>query len=250
MSKDETDFPERLRSTGATNLERRLIDAAGRELPSRELSERMARSIGVTLAVTDMVGSEKTGTSVGTATKASSSLVPWLSGAIVATAIAIGVYIVTRPVAKPVVPPPAAAALSASAAASAPAPAVPSPNDAPATDAPPETDEDSLPKTAAAGRGRRGTIAGELANQIAMVDAARSALAAGNAQRALSLARQYQSEYARGAFAPEVSAVKIEALVKLGRMTEARTLAERFVVAYGPGPLAERVARLALIAKP
>ena len=44
--------------------------------------------------------------------------------------------------------------------------------------------------------------------------------------------------------------MKIEALVKMGRMTEARTLAERFVVAYGPSPLADRVAHLAHIAEP
>jgi hypothetical protein len=250
MSKDETDFPERLRAAGATNLERRLIDAAGGERPSRELSERMARSIGVTFAVTEIAGSVKTGTSVGTATKASSSLVSWLSGAVVATGIAIGVYVATRPAAKPVTLPPAAPALSASAAVAVPASKGPAISDTPATDAPRVSDEDSLPKAAVAGRGRRGTVAGELANQIAIVDAARSALAAGNAQRALSLARQYQSEYANGAFGPEVAAVKIEALVKLGRMAEARTLAERFVVAFGPGPLAERVARLALIGKP
>lgn len=250
MSKDETDFPERLRAAGATNLERRLIDAAGQERPSRELSERMARSIGVTFTVAEIVGSAKTSTTVGTATKASSSLVPWLSGAVVATGIAIGVYVATRPAAKSVTPPHATPALSASAALPPPAPAPPRPNDTPTKDAPRVTDEDSSPKAAASGRGRRGTVAGELANQIALVDAARTALAAGNAQRALSLARQYQGEYANGAFGPEASAVKIEALVKLGRMTEARTLAERFVAAYGPGPLAERVARLTLIAKP
>ena len=62
--------------------------------------------------------------------------------------------------------------------------------------------------------------------------------------------RDYQTQYPSGTFRPEVAAVKIEALVKLGRMTEARTLAERFVVAYGSGPLAERVARLAHLAEP
>jgi hypothetical protein len=82
------------------------------------------------------------------------------------------------------------------------------------------------------------------------VDAARSALASGSALRALSIVRDYQSQYPSGTFRPEVSAVKVEALVNLGRMTEARTLAERFVVAYGPGPLADRVARLAHIAEP
>jgi len=116
----------------------------------------------------------------------------------------------------------------------------------------PRVGDESPPKPAVlpSSRGSRGATAGELADQIALVDAARGALASGGAQRALSLARDYQTQYPSGTFRPEVAAVKVEALVKLGRMAEARTLAERFAVAYGPGPLADRVARLARIAKP
>ena len=117
-------------------------------------------------------------------------------------------------------------------------------------EATPRVDEQSTARPPAAQRGARGGAAGELANQIAIVDAARTALAAGSAQRALSIVREYQHDYPTGTFRPEVSAVKIEALVKMGRTAEARTLAERFVVAYGPGPLADRVARLAHIAQP
>ena len=117
-------------------------------------------------------------------------------------------------------------------------------------EAPPSVDEESPAGQRAAQRGGRGAAAGELADQIALVDAARTALAAGSAQRALSIVREYQHDYPTGTFRPEVSAVKIEALVKMGRTAEARTLAERFVVAYGPGPLADRVARLAHIAEP
>jgi hypothetical protein len=90
----------------------------------------------------------------------------------------------------------------------------------------------------------------ELAAQIALVDSARAALAAGHAERALSIVRDYQLDYPAGTFRPEVSAIKIEALVKLGRKAEARALAERFVKGYGPGPLAERVARLGGLTPP
>jgi len=62
--------------------------------------------------------------------------------------------------------------------------------------------------------------------------------------------RGYQAEYPNGTFKPEVAAIKIEALVKLGRKTEARVLAERFSTTYGPGPLADRVARLASVPEP
>jgi hypothetical protein len=90
----------------------------------------------------------------------------------------------------------------------------------------------------------------ELGKQIALVDAARAALGSGEAARALGIVREYQATYPGGTFRPEVAAIKIEALLKLGRESEARASAERFAATYGSGPLAERVARLAGIAKP
>jgi outer membrane protein assembly factor BamD (BamD/ComL family) len=99
-------------------------------------------------------------------------------------------------------------------------------------------------------RGRRSTVAVELADQIALVDASRAALASGAPSRALALANKYQMSYPTGAFRPEVTAVKIEALVKMGRTADARAAAERFAGAFGPGPLADRVARLAGLAQP
>ena len=50
MSKPEIGPPERLRAADATDLERRLLEAAAGDLPSRELAERMARAIGVPLS--------------------------------------------------------------------------------------------------------------------------------------------------------------------------------------------------------
>jgi outer membrane protein assembly factor BamD (BamD/ComL family) len=91
---------------------------------------------------------------------------------------------------------------------------------------------------------RGGTTASDLASQIALIDAARAALAGGDSARALASVRDYQSGYPNGSFKPEVAAIKIEALLKLGRKTEARALAERFSANYGPGPLTDRVTRL------
>jgi len=250
MSKQQTDLPERLRTMGATSLEQRLLEAAGRERPSRELSERMAQAIGVSFSVPGGTsGGANTGTATGTAAKASSTLVPWLSAAVVAACFAAGAYVVTRAAVKPAAP--LSTALPAQSAASAPSALVsPAPASTPAEARSPSAAEELPARSAVPQRGRRGTAGAELAPQIALVDAARSALSAGNAARALSIVRDYQSQYPSGTFRPEVAAVKIEALVKLGRTAEARTLAERFVVAYGPSPLAERVARLAQLAEP
>lgn len=252
MSKHEADLPERLQAAGATNLERRLLAAAGREQPSRELSERMAQAIGISMSAvgTTAEGGAKTGTTGANAASSSSALVPWVSGALVVVGVAVGALVTTRPGAKP--PELPALVAPGTAVSSAPAPIVIPLADPPlaSPEAPSSVDEDTPARTAAPPRGRRGTAAGELANQIALVDAARSALSAGSAAHALSIVREYQSEYPSGTFRPEVAAVKIEALVKMGRTAEARTLAERFVVAYGPSPLADRVARLAQIAEP
>jgi hypothetical protein len=260
MSKADLDVPERLRAAGATDLERRLLEAASREQPSPELSERMARAIGVSVpgVGSDAMGSVKTDTAAANGASASSSLVPWISGALVAVGVAVGAYVVTRPSVKPAAssavasPGSSASALSIADAAPLLAPSPPTQNVSPPALIPANTAEE--PRAKAPGgpspRGRKAASAHELANQIALVDAARSALGGGGAERALGLALEYQKAYPSGTFRPEVSAVKIEALVKLGRTTEARTLAERFVVAYGPGPLADRVARLAHLAQP
>jgi outer membrane protein assembly factor BamD (BamD/ComL family) len=82
------------------------------------------------------------------------------------------------------------------------------------------------------------------------VDAARAALASGTADHALERLRRYRDKYPAGIFRPEAAALKIEALVKLGRSTEARSLAERFLVEQGDTPLADRVAHLTGLAHP
>jgi len=255
MSKQETDLPERLRAAGASVLERRLLEAAGAERPARELSERMARAIGISMVTGGSAGTESVKTDIGVpavkATSASTWLVPWVSGALLAVGLVVGILVANHPGARPSAATTVRTAVSSAPAASS-ALAQPVPAPARTAEVPPAGSDEPLPRVAvpASARSRRETPAGELADQIALVDAARSALASGGAQRALAIVRDYQSQYPSGTFRPEVSAVKIEALIKMGRTAEARTLAQRFVVAYGPGPLAARVARLAQIPAP
>ena len=92
--------------------------------------------------------------------------------------------------------------------------------------------------------------AADIQEQIALIDAARAAVAAGSGDRALTLVHRYQSKYPRGSFRPEAAALKIEALSKLGRNAEARRLAEKFVADHGGGPLADRVRRLGGLDRP
>jgi hypothetical protein len=249
MSKTGTELPERLRDSGATDLERRLLHAASREQPSRALSERMAGAIGIAIPTPGSALGEATklGTqAVAKTTAASGSLGLWVSGALVAAVVA-GAFVVTGPKTPPTVSGPAA---PSSTQGSAP---LPSPVSAPlAADLPPKAADGAGPSGAASSQTQRarGPGSSDIAEQIALIDAARIALAGGSAERALTGMRQYQTRYPNGAFRPEAAAIKIEALVKLGRAAEARALAERFLVSHGPSPLADRVARLAGLNRP
>jgi hypothetical protein len=252
MSKNESEVPERLRAVGAGGLERRLIDAAGRERPSGELSERMARAIGVSLPAAGHEGVEHadTGGSAPHAATASGSLWPWAAGALITAAVAVGVVFALRPGRAPVST--SGVTDSTRATVSAVAPPESAPVKAPLPSDGALKAADTTPFTPAPSSAQRGgtKASGDLAEQIAIVDAARSAVRSGDVERALAVVRKYQAEYPRGAFRPEAAALRVEALVKARRTTEARAAAERFVVTYGPGPLADRVALLAGLAHP
>lgn len=251
MSKIDSELPERLGSAGATGLEQRLLRAAKNERPTRELSERMARGIGVALPVIGSAGAASLIAKDAAAKSAvsSSSLLPWISGGL-AAALVVGGLVALRSNATPQrAPGPRAPTSTArNAAPELPAPPLLPASGVPVIDASPRTADDSAAKPLGSlvpQRSRTAAAANELAKQVALVDAARAALASGGAEKALGIVRQYQATYPRGTFRPEAAAIKIEALLELGRKAEARASAEGFAAAYGAGPLADRVARLA-----
>jgi len=99
-------------------------------------------------------------------------------------------------------------------------------------------------------RGPAIAAAADLRDEIAVVDAARTAVSAGDARGALQIVRRYEARHASGAFHPEATAIKIEALMNLGRETEARSLALKFVAEQRGTLLANRVADLVGLAAP
>jgi len=84
-----------------------------------------------------------------------------------------------------------------------------------------------------------------LSAQTSLIDRARALLAAGDAAKALVVLESYERRYPRGVLRPEGAALRTEALFRLHRLKEARALARAFRETYGPGPLADRVARMA-----
>lgn len=251
MTRSDSPFPPRLRSEGGTALERRLLNAAARQEPSPELSARMAAAIGVVApapAPSPAPSPEPAAGMGGTATLApkaavgTSALWPWVSGLVILAGA--GAVVATRSAGDPSPPARAPSAVAA------PPAVLPSPAkvEAKAVDAAPAADpENKIAPNAGVSRARpEGATAASsaISEQIALVDAASAAVSAGAGERALSVLREYQRKYPTGSFRPEVSALRIEALVLVGRRDEARALAERFVTQY-KGPLADRVARVA-----
>ena len=70
------------------------------------------------------------------------------------------------------------------------------------------------------------------------------ALRSGDSSEALDLLGRHSVHFPQGALAPEETALRVEALMRLGRIAEARAYARRFVAANPASPLAERMRRL------
>ena len=243
------DLPDRLLTTDADDLERRLVTAIAEERPSPELRERMALAIGVPLGALGGAASETAKQTATAATKAAAgasiapssvSLVPWISVGALVLAVAgsiVGVRAWKTP-ARPQQPEPVA---SVAIMPVAPAPrasaevALTNPVEAPLSPTAPPQQR----------RAPTRTPTDDLRGQIALIDAARAAVSASSGARALDLLRQYQDKYPSGTLRPEAAALKVEALVKLGRISEAQTLAQRFVADYGESPQSDRVLRIA-----
>jgi hypothetical protein len=250
MSRPPDDSPERLLGGDATDFERRVLEAALRKNPSPAVSARMASALGVAVtavgtggvaaaeaAAAPMGASKAAVTATGT-----TAVWPWVVGGILGL-VAAGAVVGAR-VWRGSPPPEPRQAAPSEAAPRAPAP--PTLPSAPSQPAP--VAAETAPGPAAAvvpGGGGRTPATGDLANQIAFIDAARAATAAGDGRRALQILRRYQSKYPAGSFRPEATGLTVEALVRLGRDAEARALAERFVTEHRGSLLAKRVAEIA-----
>jgi hypothetical protein len=83
-----------------------------------------------------------------------------------------------------------------------------------------------------------------VAEEVAALDKARAALAAGDGSTALARLDAYERRYPRGTLAPEAAVLRVRALVKLGRSREARSAVEAFVRAHPGSPQASRLRSL------
>jgi hypothetical protein len=246
MSRPFTDLPERmLAGDDATAFERRMLAAALENKPSTEASARMAKALGVTVTTTvatltaaKALAAEAAAVKVTAA--ASATMWPWVSVGVLGLVVA-GAVVGTR--ARHTAPRerPPASEIAAPVLAPPPSPAI-----EPASAA----TERALAPAASNRRGRAPAAIGALTDQTAFIDAARAAVSERADRRALEILRRYQEKYSAGLFRPEAAALKVEALMHLGRDGEARALAERFVAENRGTLLAARVAEIAGLTNP
>ena len=226
-----TSDPKRLTVVGATDLERSLLHAARGERPSPEMTARMAAGLGISVGAAITAASAPVAAAPVVAAKTTLGL--WVPAGVIVAAVAAGVVGVQMS-AKP-----------EPAAVHAPAPAIA----APPAEAPRAVALASsgarVEKIRRRAPAAAPVAAGDLRDQIALIDAARAAVKGGSSERALVLLRRYDSSYPGGAFRPEALALRIESLDQDGRRAEAQALARDFLARYPHSPVAERVARVA-----
>ena len=229
--------PKRLTVVGATDLERMLLQAARHERPSPELTKRMAAGLGISAAVVAAPAA------AAPMAVAKAGVASWIPASVLAVAVAAGVVGVGL-----------AGGHKRAGSATAPAPAqtpmivAPRVEEAPAPSPAETASAPIVVEKRAEKLHRRPTPpapAADLRDQIALIDAGRTAVKAGATDRALALLRRYDANYPAGAFRPEALALRVEALDAGGHGAEARALARQFLARYPQSPVADRVARIA-----
>jgi hypothetical protein len=82
-----------------------------------------------------------------------------------------------------------------------------------------------------------------LAGELAVLDAATAAVAAGNSQRGLTLLDAYAKDYPRGRLGVEAEVLRIDALAQSGQKGAAASAAQRFLQRHPDSVLAVRARR-------
>jgi hypothetical protein len=83
-----------------------------------------------------------------------------------------------------------------------------------------------------------------LSAEVAFVDRARALLRQGRTRDGLSLLEGYENEFREARLLPEVLFLRLEACERLGRVSDARRVAERLLAAFPKSPHAARARKL------
>jgi hypothetical protein len=240
--------PERI-SHRSSGLAAELLRAGATEQPHRAGLERTLAALGVSAAIITTAGTTAAAAATGTkAVKAVSGLllVKWIGvGVVGGVGLAGAAAVVSEPAAPIASAPVAISAPRAPRAAAPVVPAVPEAVEVPAPEAA-EPESPSLPAAspAAAPAQPELDLGVPLAAEVAFIDRARAALAAGRAEQGLSQLAGYEREFPEARLLPEVLFLRLETCERLGRQAEARAAAQRLVDGFPKSPHAARARQL------
>jgi hypothetical protein len=243
--------PERLIHGGATDFERLLVSSAANERPSAELGARIQAGLGGVIS--------------SRAASAAAWAIPWarlgMFTVVVGGLATLGSFALSRREAPPfdaarateVVnsPPSASLEMAASPPTSREAPTAPLAATPPFATLAPVNDSPVARHSPAARSARTvkaavdAAPAGDLREEILLIARVRQNLLDRNVAQALSGLREYGARFPRGAFVPEATVLRIEAMDLDGQHGQAVTLGRQFLGAHPDSPLAERVERVA-----
>jgi hypothetical protein len=243
--------PRRLLEQGGSDFDAALLRSAREDAPSGASRRRtmvalgLAGGTGAAVVATTATTTAATGLTGGSGTLA---LIKWIAGGAIAGLLTVGVATVVQPSRRDA----AAVWQDPGPRAKTPAEAPPSEPRAPRAREPapdPPREEASAARVAAApGTAKAGPPS--LTEEIAAVDAARVALAAGDTSGALRALDDHDRKFPGGVLGPEATVVRIEALSLRGDHAAAVRLANAFLAAHPQSPHAQHLRSLLALPPP
>jgi len=237
-----------------TPLEQRLLDAAANEAPSAEQRMRVRLALGLPPVAAAPIAPPTVAAPAGRR----ALLVKAAGGLVVVSVAAVALFIgLGRPSNAERAPVAAPVAQQTSAAPFAPAPvAVPAPELSVAPSAPETTpapsaaapNREARDDSAPSKRSNKPAVAdsgADLSEQLRLIDAARSAVAAGNASAASVALSAYRTRFPRGPFGQEAAVLQIETLDLQGNHAQAAAQARSFLARHPNSPHVGVVQRIA-----
>ncbi len=244
--------PRRLLDDGGSDLERSILRAGRADAPSPGSRRKALAALGLAGGAT-VTAASSSATAALAKSAGTVALLKWIGVGLVGGLLTIGVVTLQSsprgdppPAPRPAVPPVTLGGTPRPPVAAVAAPRSPDPSPSgeeavtvgdPPRAPPPLVAPPPEPPPRASGR----PAATSLMEEVAALDAAREALAAGDAPRALRALDDHDRRFAGGALGPETTVLRIDALVLRGDRATAARLGEAFLAAHPHSLYASRV---------
>jgi hypothetical protein len=234
------DLSRLLEEQGTDPLEADLLRLARSEGPSGESRRRILAGLGVAVAAGTV--SQSSAAATKTTGVASRTGLKWGIGSALGVGAGVAAFLLFSHHAPKAEPAPVSAPVTAAAPTPDPTPlaTLAAPNAAPSAQVTKLEDLPTLPDSSATDASHA-VAAPSLADEVAAIKSAKSALASGNAAQSLRELDAYRSHFPHGRLTQEASVVRIEALLKSGNQAAANAAADRFLAAHADSPYAARV---------